>query len=57
VDVDDPRRPPLHGIRVLDLTGLMPGALATWQLADLGAVAMKPEVPPRATTSGRRRPT
>jgi crotonobetainyl-CoA:carnitine CoA-transferase CaiB-like acyl-CoA transferase len=54
VDVNDRQRLPLHSIRVLDLTRLLPGTLATLQLADLGADVVKPE---EATISGRCRPS
>ena len=38
-------KPPLHGVRVLDLARLLPGNVCSWLLAQLGATVIKIEDP------------
>ncbi|MBN9110468.1 MAG: CoA transferase [Pseudonocardia sp.] len=48
--------PPLDGVRVLDLTRLLPGGLCTLVLADLGADVVKVEAPPGGDYARTREP-
>ena len=41
---------PLHATRILDLTRLLPGAVCTMLLRDLGAEIIKSKTPRAATT-------
>lgn len=47
---------PLDGVRVLDLSRLLPGGLCTVVLADLGADVIKVEAPPRGDYARAREP-
>jgi crotonobetainyl-CoA:carnitine CoA-transferase CaiB-like acyl-CoA transferase len=54
---DPPGNPPLHGVRVLDLTWGIPGAVATMMLADYGAEVVhvdRPDGDPAGSATGTR---
>jgi alpha-methylacyl-CoA racemase len=54
--MSDLDRFPLRDVRIVDFTRMLPGALATLRLADLGAQVIKVESPPEGDPQRRSRP-